>query len=131
MSKKNFSFKVLNKVGFARLGKISTFRGSIDTPAFMPVGTQATVKGTFIKDIVKTGSQIILSNTYHLMIRPGVNRFKKFGGVHKFMNCNLPILTDSGGYQIMSLSKLNKIDKEKGAIFNSCLLYTSPSPRDS
>ena len=119
MSKKNFSFKVLNKDGFARLGKISTFRGSIDTPAFMPVGTQATVKGTFIKDIKKTGSQIILSNTYHLMIRPGVDRFKKFGGVHKFMNCKLPILTDSGGYQIMSLSKLNKIDKEKGAIFNS------------
>ena len=84
----------------------------------MPVGTQATVKGTFIDDIIKTGSQIILSNTYHLMIRPGLIE-KKSGGLHKFMNCKLPILTDSGGYQIMSLSKLNKIDREKGAIFNS------------
>ena len=85
----------------------------------MPVGTQATVKGSFLNDIIKTGSQIILSNTYHLMIRPGEDRIRKAGGLHKFMNCKLPILTDSGGYQIMSLSKLNKIDKEKGAIFNS------------
>ena len=85
----------------------------------MPVGTQATIKGSFINDVKKTGSQIILSNTYHLMIRPGAERVKKSGGLHKFMNCSLPILTDSGGYQIMSLSKLNKIDKEKGAIFNS------------
>ena len=91
----------------------------IDTPVFMPVGTQATIKGSFINDVKKTGSQIILSNTYHLMIRPGAERVKKSGGLHKFMNCSLPILTDSGGYQIMSLSKLNKIDKEKGAIFNS------------
>ena len=119
MPKKNFNFKVLKKDDFARLGRISTSRGIIDTPAFMPVGTQATVKGSFINDIIQTGSQIILANTYHLMIRPGVERFKKFGGLHKFMNCSLPILTDSGGYQIMSLSKLNKIDKEKGAIFNS------------
>ena len=119
MVKKNFSFKVLKKDNFARLGKISTFRGQIDTPAFMPVGTQATVKGSFLDDIIKTGSQIILSNTYHLMIRPGEDRIKRAGGLHKFMNCKIPILTDSGGYQIMSLSKLNKIDKEKGAIFNS------------
>ena len=71
----------------------------------MPVGTQATVKGAFIKDIINTGSQIVLSNTYHLMIRPGADRVKKAGGLHKFMNCKIPILTDSGGYQIMSLSK--------------------------
>ena len=84
----------------------------------MPVGTQATVKACKIEDIKKTKSEIILSNTYHLMIRPGVDRIKRVGGLHKFMNCDLPILTDSGGFQVMSLSKLNKIDKEKGAIFN-------------
>ena len=119
MRLKNFRFKVINKDKFARLGKIYTHRGCINTPVFMPVGTQATIKGSFINDIINTGSQIILSNTYHLMIRPGADRIKKGGGLHKFMNCKLPILTDSGGYQIMSLSKLNKIDKEKGAIFNS------------
>ena len=119
MALKKFSFNVLKKNKYARLGKIITHRGVIDTPAFMPVGTQATVKGVFINDIEKTGSQIILSNTYHLMIRPGTKRIKKFGGLHQYMNCKLPILTDSGGYQIMSLSKLNKIDREKGAIFNS------------
>ena len=85
----------------------------------MPVGTQATVKGAFIKDIINTGSQIVLSNTYHLMIRPGADRVKKAGGLHKIMNWHGPILTDSGGFQVMSLSKLNKIDREKGAIFNS------------
>ena len=85
----------------------------------MPVGTQATIKGAFIDDIIKTGSEIILSNTYHLMIRPGVERIESSGGLHQFMNCKLPILTDSGGFQVMSLSKLNKIDREKGAIFNS------------
>tara|TARA_B100000963_G_scaffold344469_1_gene347355 strand:+ start:3906 stop:5018 length:1113 start_codon:yes stop_codon:yes gene_type:complete len=119
MALKNFSFKVLKKNSFARLGKISTHRGKIDTPAFMPVGTQATVKATFIEDILETRSQIILANTYHLMIRPGADRIKKAGGLHKFMNCKIPILTDSGGYQIMSLSKLNKIDRERGATFNS------------
>ena len=119
MALKNFSFNVLKNSNYARLGKIITHRGSIDTPAFMPVGTQATIKGSFINDILKTNTQIILGNTYHLMIRPGVSRIKKFKGLHKFMNCKLPILTDSGGYQIMSLSKLNKIDQKKGAIFNS------------
>ena len=119
MSAKNFSFKVLKKDNFARLGKIFTSRGTIDTPVFMPVGTQATIKGSFIDNIIDSGSQIVLSNTYHLMIRPGPERINKAGGLHKFMNCKLPILTDSGGYQIMSLSKLNKIDNIKGAIFNS------------
>ena len=74
-----------------------------NTPAFMPVGTQATVKACTIDDIKKTGSEIILGNTYHLMIRPGVERIQKAGGLHKFMNCDLPILTDSGGFQVMSL----------------------------
>jgi len=119
MALKKFSFNVLETNNHARLGVINTHRGKINTPAFMPVGTQASVKGTFIDDIVKTGSEIILSNTYHLMLRPGVERIISIGGLHKFMNCNLPILTDSGGFQVMSLSKLNKVDKEKGAIFQS------------
>ncbi len=119
MALKNFAFKVLNSDKYSRCGIIETHRGNIQTPAFMPVGTQATVKACTIDDIKKTGSEIILSNTYHLMIRPGVERIKRVGGLHNFMNCNLPILTDSGGFQVMSLSKLNKIDREKGAIFNS------------
>ena len=130
MSLKNFSFKVKNKDKFSRTGTIITSRGNIDTPVFMPVGTQATVKATFIDDLIKAGSQIILSNTYHLMIRPGEERVALQGGLHEFMNCSLPILTDSGGYQVMSLSKLNKIDREKGAIFNSHVdgkkFYLSP-----
>ena len=119
MALKKFSFNVKANDKHARLGLIETHRGNINTPAFMPVGTQATVKGVFIEDIIKTGSEIILSNTYHLMLRPGVERIESLGGVHQFMNCKLPILTDSGGFQVMSLSKLNKIDKEKGAIFQS------------
>ena len=119
MALKNFAFKLLNKDKNARRGRIETSRGNIETPAFMPVGTQATVKACKIEDIKKTGSQIILSNTYHLMVRPGVERIQKAGGLHNFMNCDLPILTDSGGFQVMSLSKLTKIDRKKGAIFNS------------
>ena len=119
MALKNFAFNVLVKDKYARTGLIETQRGNINTPAFMPVGTQATVKACTIEDIKKTGSEIILGNTYHLMIRPGVERIQRVGGLHKFMNCDLPILTDSGGFQVMSLSKLNKIDREKGAIFNS------------
>ncbi len=119
MASKKFAFNILKKDKYARCGLIETHRGNIETPAFMPVGTQATVKACSIDDIKKTGSQIILSNTYHLMIRPGVDRISGAGGLHKFMNCDLPILTDSGGFQVMSLSKLNKIDREKGAIFNS------------
>jgi len=119
MSSENFSFNLLNEDHLARLGKINTHRGPIDTPAFMPVGTQATIKASFLHDVKKTGAQMILSNTYHLMLRPGVDRISSCGGLHQFMNCDLPILTDSGGFQVMSLSKLNKIDREKGAIFKS------------
>ena len=130
MALKKFAFKVLNSDNYARCGLIETHRGNINTPAFMPVGTQATVKACTIDDIKKTGSEIILSNTYHLMIRPGVKRIQSAGGLHNFMNCDLPILTDSGGFQVMSLSKLNKIDREKGAIFNSHVdgkkFYLSP-----
>ena len=130
MALKNFAFNVLKEDKFARCGLIETHRGNIHTPTFMPVGTQATIKACTIDDVKKTGSEIILSNTYHLMIRPGVERIKSVGGLHNFMNCDLPILTDSGGFQVMSLSKLNKIDKEKGAIFNSHIdgkkFYLSP-----
>ena len=130
MALKNFAFKIIDTDKYARCGVIETHRGKINTPAFMPVGTQATVKACNIDDLKNTGSEIILSNTYHLMIRPGVERIKRVGGLHKFMNCDLPILTDSGGFQVMSLSKLNKIDREKGAIFNSHVdgkkFYLSP-----
>ncbi len=119
MSLKEFRFKVQSTENFSRQGIIETHRGNIETPAFMPVGTQATVKGVFIDDVIKTGSQIILSNTYHLMIRPGTERIKSLGGLHEFMNCKLPILTDSGGFQVMSLSKLNNVDYEKGVTFQS------------
>ncbi len=119
MEKNEFSFELKTQDDSARLGKIKTSKGSIDTPAFMPVGTQGTVKGVFTDDIDLTGTEIILGNTYHLFLRPGVEVIKKFGGLHKFMNWNKPILTDSGGYQIMSLAKLNRIDNEIGAIFNS------------
>ena len=119
MKKKDFSFKLLSKFKKARLGILRTPRGNIDTPAFMPVGTLGTVKGIFVEDLKKTGSQIILGNTYHLMLRPGTNILEKFGGLHNFMNWQRPILTDSGGFQIMSLSKLNKIDESIGAVFQS------------
>ncbi len=118
MSNEKFSFNLLNEDNFSRVGQIFTHRGNIDTPAFMTVGTQGTIKSAFIEDVMLAGAQIILSNTYHLMIRPGIERIRRVGGLHEFMNCKLPILTDSGGFQIMSLSKLVKIDK-KGAIFNS------------
>ena len=119
MKNNDFSFELITQNDNARLGKISTSKGEIDTPAFMPVGTQGTVKGIYTDDILKTGTQIILGNTYHLLLRPGIEILKKFNGLHKFMNWNKPILTDSGGYQIMSLSNLNKIDKNIGAVFKS------------
>ena len=119
MLNEKFSFELLGKDGFSRLGKIHTHRGFIDTPTFMTVGTLGTIKSVFIDDAISAGAQIILSNTYHLMIRPGTERIKRVGGLHEFMNCKLPILTDSGGFQIMSLSKLVNIDKKVGATFNS------------
>ena len=121
MSKNEFSFELITQNDRARLGRIKTLRGDIDTPTFMPVGTQGTVKGVYLDDIEKTGTHIILGNTYHLLLRPGTELIKKFDGLHKFINWNKPILTDSGGYQIMSLSKFNKIDKKLGAIFKSHL----------
>ena len=92
MSLKNFSFKVTHNDKLSRTGIIETHRGNINTPTFMPVGTQATVKATFIPDILKTGSEIILSNTYHLMIRPGVERIIDAGGLHNFMGVKFQFL---------------------------------------
>ena len=119
MSKLHFSFELKAQDEKARLGKIITSRGVIDTPTFMPVGTLGTVKGVFPEDLHDTGSQILLGNTYHLMIRPGVEILNEFDGLHNFMNWQKPILTDSGGFQIMSLAKLNKIDINIGAVFSS------------
>jgi queuine tRNA-ribosyltransferase len=119
MQNKEFSFELITQNENARLGKIITPRGEIDTPAFMTVGTQGTVKGVFTNDILDTGAQIILGNTYHLLLRPGIDILKNFNGLHNFMNWSKPILTDSGGYQIMSLAKINKIDRDIGAIFQS------------
>jgi len=121
MKVSEFSFELITQDEKARLGIISTPRGVIDTPTFMPVGTLGTVKGIFTEDLLSTGTQIILGNTYHLMIRPGTNILDIFGGLHKFMNWQKPILTDSGGFQIMSLAKLNKIDINIGAVFSSHL----------
>ena len=113
-----FSFTVLATDGAARLGKLVTAHGAVDTPVFMPVGTAATVKAMFPETVAATGSQMILANTYHLMLRPGVERIARFGGVRQFMKWDGPLLTDSGGFQVMSLSKLRKIT-EDGVTFQS------------
>jgi queuine tRNA-ribosyltransferase len=115
-----FSLQVLATDGAARRGEISTPRGKIRTPAFMPVGTAATVKAMFPEHVRAAGSDIVLGNTYHLMLRPGAERIAKLGGLHKFMRWPHPILTDSGGFQVMSLAELRKID-EKGVTFRSHL----------
>jgi queuine tRNA-ribosyltransferase len=115
-----FSFAVKARDGAARTGVIETPRGAIRTPAFMPVGTGATVKAMFPEDVAATGADIILGNTYHLMLRPGAERIAKLGGLHKFMHWEKPILTDSGGYQVMSLAKLRRITEE-GVTFQSYL----------
>jgi queuine tRNA-ribosyltransferase len=121
MKELEFSFELNAQDEKARLGKIFTSRGIIETPAFMPVGTLGTVKGIFTEDLLATGTQIILGNTYHLMIRPGTDTLDLFSGLHNYMNWQKPILTDSGGFQIMSLAKLNKIDINIGAVFSSHL----------
>ena len=102
----------------ARLGRIFTAHGDIDTPAFMPVGTHATIKGLYPKDVLEAGAQIMLSNTYHLFLRPGLEVIRKAAGLHKFISWDKPILTDSGGYQIFSLALLRKIS-DKGVEFQS------------
>jgi queuine tRNA-ribosyltransferase len=115
-----FTFQILAADGPARTGTISMARGDIRTPAFMPVGTAATVKGMKPDAVRETGADIILGNTYHLMLRPGAERMARLGGLHDFMQWDRPILTDSGGYQVMSLGDLTKITEE-GVAFKSHL----------
>lgn len=113
-----FRFDLKATDGKARLGAISTPRGVIRTPAFMPVGTAATVKGMMPESVAATGADILLGNTYHLMLRPSAERIDRLGGLHRFMNWDKPILTDSGGFQVMSLSGLRKLTEE-GVTFKS------------
>lgn len=113
-----FSFQVGATDGLARSGEITTPRGTIRTPAFMPVGTAGTVKAMLPSSVRETGADIVLGNTYHLMLRPGAEEVAALGGLHKFMNWDRPILTDSGGFQVMSLAKLRKITEE-GVAFQS------------
>ena len=113
-----FTFKVHATDGAARTGLISTSRGDIRTPAFMPVGTAGTVKAMYADQVKALGADVVLGNVYHLMLRPGAERVASLGGLHKFMNWPHPILTDSGGFQVMSLSKLRKLD-ENGVTFQS------------
>src|SRR5947199_7832286 len=104
--------------GAARTGKLTTPHGVVRTPAFMPVGTAGAMKGMHWREAREAGADIILGNTYHLMLRPGAERIAVLGGLHKFMNWPGPILTDSGGFQVMSLSQLRKLD-ESGVTFRS------------
>jgi queuine tRNA-ribosyltransferase len=113
-----FGFQVAARDGAARTGAITTPRGQIRTPAFMPVGTAATVKGMLPESVAATGADILLGNTYHLMLRPGAERVARLGGLHRFMNWERPILTDSGGFQVMSLAGLRKLSEE-GVRFQS------------
>ena len=114
-----FSFRLIATDGEARRGEFATPHGAVQTPAFMPVGTQATVKGLTPETVRGAGTEILLGNTYHLMLRPGAERIAALGGLHKFMNWPRPILTDSGGFQVMSLSELRTLDEKKGVTFRS------------
>ncbi len=112
------SFELIGRDGAARRGRLATAHGNVETPAFMPVGTAATVKAMTVEMVQATGAQIILGNTYHLMLRPGAERVARLGGLHGFMRWPGPILTDSGGFQVMSLAKIRKLD-EAGVTFAS------------
>lgn len=124
-----FQFKLLATDGKARRGEVSMPRGTIRTPAFMPVGTVGTVKAMYLDQVRELGADIILGNTYHLMLRPGAERVARLGGLHKFIRWERPILTDSGGFQVMSLSSLRKLN-EQGVTFKShvdgALYHMSP-----
>src|SRR6201981_3143887 len=111
-------FEVLARDGAARRGRLTTAHGTIETPCFMPIGTAGTVKAMTPEGVAATGARLILGNTYHLMLRPGAKRVATLGGLHKFMNWPHAILTDSGGFQVMSLSKLRTISEE-GVAFRS------------
>ncbi len=120
MSDPRFSFTLHGTDGTARVGEVSTPRGVIRTPAFMPVGTAATVKALYLDQVKAAGADILLGNTYHLMLRPGAERIARLGGLHRFMGWDKPILTDSGGFQVMSLATIRKMS-EDGATFQSHL----------
>jgi len=113
-----FGFDVLGEDGRARRGRLTTAHGTIETPVFMPVGTAATVKGMTSESVARTGAEIVLANTYHLMLRPGAETVDRLGGLHTFMDWEKPILTDSGGFQVMSLTDLRKLD-DTGVEFRS------------
>jgi queuine tRNA-ribosyltransferase len=118
MMRPRFAFEVQAQDGLARTGVIRLKRGDVRTPAFMPVGTAGTVKAMMPEQVAQTGADILLGNTYHLMLRPGAERMERLGGLHRFMDWHGPILTDSGGYQVMSLSSLRKMSEE-GVTFSS------------
>src|SRR6201996_4728045 len=114
----SLAFELLGNDGNARRGRITTAHGTIETPAFMPVGTAGTVKAMLPQSVAETGAEIVLGNTFHLMLRPGAERVAALGGLHKFMNWPKAILTDSGGFQVMSLKDLRKLDPD-GVPFRS------------
>lgn len=120
MTEPAFRFEPLARDGAARTGRLHTAHGVVQTPTFMPVGTAATVKAMRPEEVAATGAQIVLGNTYHLMLRPGAERVARLGGLHRFMNWPGPILTDSGGFQVMSLSQLRRMDQD-GVTFRSHL----------
>src|SRR5947208_12396042 len=113
-------FQVLARDGAARRGRLTTAHGAVETPVFMPLGTAGSVKAMTPEDVAATGARILLGNTYHLMLRPGAERIAALGGLHRFMNWPFAVLTDSGGFQVMSLASLRKITEE-GVTFRSHL----------
>ena len=121
------TFKLQNQSGSARAGEFNLPHGTIQTPVFMPVGTQATVKALSPEEVKDAGAQILLGNTYHLYLRPGCGIIGRFDGLHRFMNWDRPILTDSGGFQVFSLAKLRKLTEE-GYAFQSHLDGSKPQP---
>jgi queuine tRNA-ribosyltransferase len=118
MSRLKFILEKEAKDSRARAGRFTTLHGEVLTPIFMPVGTQASVKSQNVDSLKAMGSRVLLANTYHLLLRPGIEVFRKFGGIHKFMNWDLPVLTDSGGFQIFSLPNARNLTEE-GAVFRS------------
>src|SRR4029078_9053611 len=116
----SLAFQLLGTDGLARRGRIATAHGTVETPAFMPVGTAGTVKAMLPQSVAETGAEIVLGNTFHLMLRPGAERVAALGGLHKFMNWPRPILTDSGGFQVMSLSARRRLE-ERGVTSRSHL----------
>jgi len=118
MSRLRFELHATATGSRARAGRFHTLHGAVETPVFMPVGTQATVKGMPVEDLAAAGTQVLLANAYHLLLRPGLEVFERLGGIHRFMNWDGAVLTDSGGFQVFSLPNERVIDEE-GAIFKS------------